>query len=309
MKKILLLGFLISASLMGKEIRDPEKIEIGITQIIEHPALDSARRGFEKSLKENGYEKAHVEYQNAQGDFATAQLIGQGFVQKKKDLIFAISTPSAQAAYNATNTIPIVITAVTDPQAAGLVGKNITGTSDMMPVSEQLKVVKDILPKVKKIGILYNTSEQNSQIQVKTAKEEGIKLGFEIVETGVSSIGDITSGIDNILGKVDALYIPTDNLVVSATPLVIDRAKRAGKPVIGCIEDQVKQGALVTKTIDYEKLGYQTGEMAIKILRGEKPENMPVETLRDMQLIVNKKMAEKYGVNLESETLKDAKIY
>lgn len=309
MKKILLLGLLISVSLMGKEIRDPENIEIGITQIIEHPALDSARRGFEKSLKENGYEKAHVEYQNAQGDFATAQLIGQGFVQKKKDLIFAISTPSAQAAYNATNTIPIVITAVTDPQAAGLVGKNITGTSDMMPVSEQLKVVKDILPKVKKIGVLYNTSEQNSQIQVKTAKEEGIKLGFEIVETGVSSIGDIASGIDNILGKVDALYIPTDNLVVSATPLVIDRAKRAGKPVIGCIEDQVKQGALVTKTIDYKKLGYQTGEMAIKILRGEKPENMPVETLRDMQLIVNKKMAEKYGVNLESETLKDAKIY
>ncbi|WP_410207642.1 ABC transporter substrate-binding protein [Fusobacterium sp.] len=309
MKKIVLLGLLISASLMGKEIRDPENIEIGITQIIEHPALDSARRGFEKSLKENGYEKAHVEYQNAQGDFATAQLIGQGFVQKKKDLIFAISTPSAQAAYNATNTIPIVITAVTDPQAAGLVGKNITGTSDMMPVSEQLKVVKDILPKVKKIGVLYNTSEQNSQIQVKTAKEEGIKLGFEIVETGVSSIGDIASGIDNILGKVDALYIPTDNLVVSATPLVIDRAKRAGKPVIGCIEDQVKQGALVTKTIDYKKLGYQTGEMAIKILRGEKPENMPVETLRDMQLIVNKKMAEKYGVNLESETLKDAKIY
>ena len=309
MKKLLLLGLLISATIMGSEIKSPENVEIGITQIVEHPALDSAREGFEEALKENGYEKAHIEYQNAQGDFGTAQLIGQGFAQKKKDLIFAISTPSAQAAYNATTSIPIVITAVTDPSAAGLTGKNITGTSDMMPVYEQLKVAKEILPQIKKVGILYNTSEQNSQVQVENAKEEAKKLGLEIVETGVSSIGDIASGIDNLLGKVDALYVPTDNLVVSATPLVLDRANRAKKPVIGCIEDQVKQGALVTKTIDYEKLGYQTGEMAIEILKGKNPEDMPIETLKNMQLIVNRKMAQKYGVNLESESLKGAKIY
>jgi putative ABC transport system substrate-binding protein len=132
-------------------------------------------------------------------------------------------------------------------------------------------------------------------------------LGLEIVEIGVNNINDIASGIDNLLGKVDVLYVPTDNLVVSATPLVLDRANKANVPVIGCIEDQVKQGALITKTIDYEKLGYQTGEIAIEILKGKEPNQMPIETIKEMELIVNKKMADKYKVDINS--LKGAKIY
>ena len=309
MKKLLIMGLLFSTIAMGNEIKEAGKIKIGISQIVEHPALDAARDGFEKALKENGYKDAKIEYQNAQGDFGTAQMIGQQFAQDNKDLIFAISTPSAQAAYNSTKDIPILITAVTDPKAAGLTGENITGTSDMMPVYEQLKVAKDMLPKIKKVGILYNTSEQNSQVQVNNAKEEGKKLGLEIVETGVNSINDIASGIDQLLTKVDVLYVPTDNLVVSATPLVLDRANKAKVPVIGCIEDQVKQGALVTKTINYEKLGYQTGEMAIEVLKGKSPKDMPIETLKNMELIINKKMAEKYKVDLSNEALKDAKYY
>lgn len=309
MKKLLIMGLLLSTIAMGNEIKEAGKVKIGISQIVEHPALDAARDGFEKALKENGYKDAKIEYQNAQGDFGTAQMIGQQFAQDNKDLIFAISTPSAQAAYNSTKNIPILITAVTDPKAAGLTGENITGTSDMMPVYEQLKVAKDMLPGIKKIGILYNTSEQNSQVQVDNAKEEGKKLGLEIVETGVNSINDIASGIDQLLTKVDVLYVPTDNLVVSATPLVLDRANKAKVPVIGCIEDQVKQGALVTKTINYKKLGYQTGEMAIEVLKGKSPKDMPIETLKNMELIINKKMAEKYKVNLSNEVLKDAKYY
>lgn len=309
MKKLLIMGLLLSTIAMGNEIKEAGKVKIGISQIVEHPALDAARDGFEKALKENGYKDAKIEYQNAQGDFGTAQMIGQQFAQDNKDLIFAISTPSAQAAYNSTKNIPILITAVTDPKAAGLTGENITGTSDMMPVYEQLKVAKDMLPGIKKIGILYNTSEQNSQVQVDNAKEEGKKLGLEIVETGVNSINDIASGIDQLLTKVDVLYVPTDNLVVSATPLVLDRANKAKVPVIGCIEDQVKQGALVTKTINYKKLGYQTGEMAIEVLKGKSPKDMPIETLKNMELIINKKMAEKYKVDLSNEALKDAKYY
>lgn len=307
MKKIIILGALLSTIIMGKEIKKPEDVKIGISQIVEHQALDAAREGFTRALKENGYEKAKIDYQNAQGDFGTAQMIGQSFTQGKKDLIFAISTPSAQAAYNVTKEIPIVITAVTDPKIAGLTGENITGTSDMMPAYEQLKVAKDILPNIKKVGILYNISEQNSQVQVDNAKIEAKKLGLEIVEIGVNNINDIASGIDNLLGKVDVLYVPTDNLVVSATPLVLDRANKANVPVIGCIEDQVKQGALITKTIDYEKLGYQTGEIAIEILKGKEPNQMPIETIKEMELIVNKKMADKYKVDINS--LKGAKIY
>lgn len=307
MKKLAMALLLLSTVVMGKEIKEPKNIEIGVTQIMEHPALDSARVGFEKALKDNGYGDVKLDYQNAQGDFGTAQMIANSFVQGKKDLIYAISTPSAQAAYNVTKKIPIVITAVTDVKAAGLVGDNITGTSDATSIYKQLETITKILPKAKKVGIIYNTSEQNSQVQVASAKEESKKLGLEIIETGVTNVNDMAIGLDSLLDKVDVLYTPTDNLVVSATPLVLDKANRKNVPVVGCIEDQVAQGALITDTIDYEKLGYQTGEMAIRVLKGEEPKNMPVETLKNTQLIVNKKAAEKYGIDLEA--LEGAKLY
>lgn len=307
MKKLAMALLLLSTVVMGKEIKEPKNIEIGVTQIMEHPALDSARVGFEKALKDNGYGEVKIDYQNAQGDFGTAQMIANSFVQGKKDLIYAISTPSAQAAYNVTKEIPILITAVTDVKAAGLVGENITGTSDATSIYKQLETITKILPNAKKVGIIYNTSEQNSQVQVASAKEESKKLGLEIIETGVTNVNDMAMGLDSLLDKVDVLYTPTDNLVVSATPLVLDKANRKNVPVVGCVEDQVAQGALITDTIDYEKLGYQTGEMAIRVLKGEEPKNMPVETLKNTQLIVNKKAAEKYGIDLGA--LEGAKLY
>ncbi len=307
MKKLAMALLLLSTVVMGKEIKEPKNIEIGVTQIMEHPALDSARVGFEKALKDNGYGDVKIDYQNAQGDFGTAQMIANSFAQGKKDLIYAISTPSAQAAYNVTKEIPILITAVTDVKAAGLVGENITGTSDATSIYKQLETITKILPNAKKVGIIYNTSEQNSQVQVASAKEESKKLGLEIIETGVTNVNDMAMGLDSLLDKVDVLYTPTDNLVVSATPLVLDKANRKNVPVVGCIEDQVAQGALITDTIDYEKLGYQTGEMAIRVLKGEEPKNMPVETLKNTQLIVNKKAAEKYGIDLGA--LEGAKLY
>lgn len=309
MKKLAMTLLLLSTLAMGQEIKNPKDIEIGITQIMEHQALDSARIGFEKALKDNGYGEVKIDYQNAQGDFGTAQMIANSFVQGDKDLIYAISTPSAQAAYNVTKEIPILITAVTDVKAAGLVGENITGTSDATSIYKQLETITKVLPEAKKVGIIYNTSEQNSQVQVASAKEESKKLGLEIVEVGVTNVNDMAMGLDSLLDKVDVLYTPTDNLVVSATPLVLDKANRKNVPVVGCIEDQVAQGALITDTIDYEKLGYQTGEMAIRVLKGEEPKNMPVETLKDTQLIVNKKAAEKYGIDLTAEALKGAKLY
>lgn len=307
MKKLAMALLLLSTMVMGKEIKEPKNIEIGVTQIMEHPALDSARVGFEKALKDNGYGDVKIDYQNAQGDFGTAQMIANSFAQGKKDLIYAISTPSAQAAYNVTKEIPILITAVTDVKAAGLVGDNITGTSDATSIYKQLETITKILPNAKKVGIIYNTSEQNSQVQVASVKEESKKLGLEIIETGVTNVNDMAMGLDSLLDKVDVLYTPTDNLVVSATPLVLDKANRKNVPVVGCIEDQVTQGALITDTIDYEKLGYQTGEMAIRVLKGEEPKNMPVETLKNTQLIVNKKATEKYGIDLGA--LEGAKLY
>ncbi len=297
MKKvvIILMGLLLIAC--GKK---EEKIKIGVTQIVEHPALDSTVVGLKKALSDGGYGDIDIEVQNAQGDFATAQTIG-GSYGKEKDLIVAVSTPSAQAAYNATKTKPILFTAVTDPVSAGLVGDNISGTSDAAPVDKQLELIKTLLPNAKRIGIVYNTSEQNSIALLKQVKEQVKGLNLEVVERGVTNINEVALGLDSILKEVDVLYTPTDNLIVSATPLVLEKANENNVPVIGCIEDQVGQGALATETIDYEKLGYQTGVMAVKVLNGEDIKEMPVETLKDTKLIINKDVATKYNITLTKE--------
>lgn len=307
MKKSILL-LMVLLLLVGCNKEENKKIKIGITQIVEHQALDSAREGFEKAIIDSGLD-VEIEFQNAQGEFANSQLIASSFVRDKKDLILGISTPSAQSIYNATKDIPILVTAVTDLESAGLVGDNITGTSDMAPIQEQFKIAKELLPNLKKIGVIYNTSEQNSLVLIKKAKVISEELGIELVEVGISSVNDMSVALDTILIKVDVLYTPTDNLVVSATPLILEKANKNNVPVIACIEDQVAQGALVTETIDYEKLGYQTGEMAVKILKGEDIKGMKVQTLKDTDLIINRKSAEKYKIDLKKlDEIKGVKI-
>lgn len=304
MKKIMMIimGLLLVAC--GK---NEDTIKIGVTQIIEHPALDNTVVGFKRALSDGGYTDIEIEEQNAQGDFATAQTIGASYA-RSKDLILAVSTPSAQAAYNATKEKPILITAVTDPAAAGLVADNISGTSDASPIGKQLELIKRLIPNAKKVGVIYNTSEQNSLVILENLKTEADKKGLEIVEAGITSVNEIALALDSILGQVDVLYTPTDNLVVSATPLVLEKAGDRSVPVVGSIEEQVVQGALATETIDYEKLGYQTGQMAVRILNGEDIGTMPVETLKDTQTIINSKAAKKLGIELNEDLLKDATI-
>lgn len=316
MKKILAAVILaVMAVACGKS--DNGQIKIGISQIVEHPALDAAREGFVKALSDKGYrdgENIKINYQNAQNDISIAQSIADGFVSDKSDMILAIATPSAQAAYNATKKIPILITAVTDPVGAGLIKSslkpetNVSGTSDATPVASQFALIKELLPKAEKIGIIYNTSEQNSIAQVNEAKRIAKELGFKIIESGVTNVNEIAQALDVILGEVDVLYTPTDNLIVSATPLVVSKTLERKIPLIGCIEDQVNNGALATETIDYFKLGYQTGQVALKILQGEDVSSIPVETLNNTELILNKTTAAMLGITLSDELLSRAKI-
>jgi putative ABC transport system substrate-binding protein len=313
MRRILMTVAMITAILMvGCGKKEEKKIKIGITQIIEHPALDASKEGFLKALADGGYDetKLEIEDQSAQGDFGTAQTIAKAYVDDKKDLIFAIATPSAQAAYNSTKEIPIVITAVTDPESAGLTGDNITGTSDMTPVKKQMELLQKLLPDAKKVGIVYNTSEQNSEFLVKITTEECDKLGLEVVTAGVTNVNEISPALDSILGKIDVLYVTTDNMMTAALPLVLQKTNEAKVPVIGSVKDMVKQGSIATEAIDYYKLGYQAGEMAIKVLEGANPKDMPVETLKNTQLIINKGAAEKMGISLEGiEGLEGAEIF
>ncbi len=305
MKKIgiLLMGILMLTGCGGAK---EEKINIGITQIIEHAALDATVEGFKQALNDKGYgeDKINIEYQNAQGDFGTAQTIATSYAQSKKALVLAVSTPSAQAMYNASKEIPILITAVTDPATVGLTGENITGTSDMAPVDKQVELIHTMLPEAKTIGVVYNTSEENSLVLVKKLKSESEKYGYTVVEKGITNVNEVNQALDVILKEIDVLYTPTDNLIVASTPIVLDKANAAGIPVIGCIDDQVKQGALATETIDYKQLGYQTGEIAIRVLNGEKPKDIPVQTLKNTKLIINKVAAERLNVEIP-ESLKE----
>lgn len=298
----LLLG--ISVTCMAEK-----EIQIGITQIIEHPSLDAARKGLEKALQKNLGKKVKIEYQSAQGDFGTAQLIAKSYVNSKKDVIVAISTPSAQAALNATKQIPIVYTAVTDPKIAGLSGKNITGTTDMSPLEEQLNLLKNLLPKAKKVGFLYNPSEQNSVSLLKQFTILAKERQLQVIEKGVNTVNDMNLALNSLLGQVDVLYIPTDNLVTSSESLLIQQANRKNVPVIASVESSVKKGALATVSIDYEKLGYQTGERILEILKEKSPNQIQVEGLRETTLVINERIAKKYGISVKQEVFKGAVLY
>lgn len=298
----LLLG--ISVTCMAEK-----EIQIGITQIIEHPSLDAARKGLEKALQKNLGKKVKIEYQSAQGDFGTAQLIAKSYVNSKKDVIVAISTPSAQAALNATKQIPIVYTAVTDPKIAGLSGKNITGTTDMSPLEEQLNLLKNLLPKAKKVGFLYNPSEQNSVSLLKQFTILAKERQLQVIEKGVNTVNDMNLALNSLLGQVDVLYIPTDNLVTSSESLLIQQANRKNVPVVASVESSVKKGALATVSIDYEKLGYQTGERILEILKGKSPNQIQVEGLRETTLVINERIAKKYGISVKQEVFKGAVLY
>lgn len=312
MKKILsiaLLTLLISTFSFAKIIN------VGISQIVEHPALDACRKGIIDKLKELGYEEGkNIKYdiQIAQGNIATANQIAKNFVGGKKDLIIAISTPSALAVANATKSIPIVISAITDPVGAKLVkslekpGTNVTGTTDMSPVREQLSLFKDLGLNVKKIGIIYNAGEANSRSIVNLAKKSAKEMGIDIFEATVTNSSGVLLAAKSLVGKVDGIYIPTDNTVVSALESVLQVAYDNKLPVITGDTDSVVRGSLASLGMNYYKLGLQTGEIVYKVLQGANPAETPVETLKDLELFINNKTAEKIGVKVPENMLKKA---
>lgn len=291
-------------------------IRIGIMQIVEHPALDASRNGFIQRLAELGFEEGkNTEFsiQNAQGDMAIAQSIAGNFVSEDVDMILAIATPTAQAAAKATQDIPIVITAVTDPVAAGLAnsierpGTNVTGTSDLTPVRKQLELLKRISPLAARVGVIYNAGETNSLVQVDIARETARNLGLQLVEVTVSSSSGVYEAAQSLVGRVDAVYVPTDNTVVSALESVIKVGEDFKIPVIVGEVDGVRRGALATIGIDYYVLGTQTADMAAKILKGEKePKDIPIEYLEDIQIALNLAAADKMSAEIPQDLIDDA---
>jgi putative ABC transport system substrate-binding protein len=299
----------------ASKVTEQETFKIGITQIVEHPALDGAREGFIEGLNEAGFEgKIEFINKNAQGDMATAQIIAKEFVDDNVDMIYAIATPTAQASFNATREIPIMISAVTDPVAAGLVdsletpGTNVSGTSDEAPIDLQLQLIKDLGVDVKTIGFIYSTSEKNSEVQLEMLKVEAEKIGIKVEAMGITSLTEIEQGIDVLLDKVDVVYTPTDNMVASGIHLVTNKALSKNVPVLGAEVAHVEAGALATCGVDYFTLGKQTGAMAALVLEGGDISKLPVEKANNPEVTINKKTADALGIKISDELTKNSNI-
>ncbi len=295
-----------------------EKVNVGIVQLVEHEALDAANKGFVDGLASKGYKEGEnitFDRQNAQADQSNLQNIAHRFVNNKVNLICAIATPAAQTVANVTSDIPVVATAVTDYKTAKLVkdndkpGTNVTGTTDMNPVAEQLDLLLKLVPDAKTIGTIYCSSEVNSQLQVEILKKAAADKGVTVKEATVSNVNDIQQAARSLTGQVQAVYVPTDNVLASAISTLLTVTEEEKLPVICGEAALVKAGGLATLGVDYYKLGFQAGEMAADILGGKsKPENMPIQAQKDFKPTINMKEAAKIGVKVSEDVLKGADV-
>lgn len=286
--------------------------KIGVAQYADHPSLDNCREGFILGLEEEGLvqgENLDITSKSAQADDAMNTQIAQSFVNSNMDLVCGIATPTAMALYNACyeKKIPVIFNAVSDPVAANLAKSKteampgITGVSDELPVTEQLKLIRAMLPEAKKIGIIYTTSEANSVSTIEKYKEQAGEYGFEIVERGVSNVAEIPQAADVILGEVDCITNLTDNTVVDNLPVIIEKANAANIPIFGSEEEQVGNGCIASAGIDYIELGKIAGKMAARALKGEDVANMPYETITESRITINESVASALGIEIPSE--------
>jgi len=292
----------------GKKVQ-----EVGIIQYMEHVALDSAREGFITALKDNGYVEGQnitFDIQNAQGDQTNLSTISDRFVSNKVDLVLAIATPAAQSIAGKTSEIPILGTAITDYVAARLAqsneapGLNVSGTTDMNPIKEQIELLVKLVPDAKTVGVLYTSSEDNSIVQANIARENIEAMGLNYVEVTVANSNDVQQATQSIVEKCDAIYIPTDNTFATAMPTVYGVTSKSKTPVICGEAGMVENGGLATLGINYYDLGYQTGLMAIKVLKGEaKPATMPIEKPDKYDFAINGTVAEEIGLKIPDDLL------
>ena len=278
---------------------------VGISQFAEHGSLDNCREGFIEGLRQEGFEEGKnitFVYRNAGADTGNATTIAKNFAADKVDLMCAVATPSAQACFNAAsdNEIPVIYTAITDPNGAGLAdGGEITGTSDALPVEAQLKTIREMLPDAEKIGILYTTSESNSEYTLSMYEQYAPDYGFTIVTKGVTDASEVALAFESIAEEVDCFSNLTDNTVVSQLDAMLEKATEYGKPIFGSEIEQVKKGCVAAEGLEYFDLGVQTGKMAAQVLKGEKKASeIPFEIVKDNRLYVNKEAVEAFGITL-----------
>lgn len=319
MKKLLTVALLFAVTSLQTFVA--EGTTISVSQFVEHPALDAVLQGFQDYLKEKEVDAKYIVH-NAQANMGTATQIAQQMVGEKADLLMAIATPSAQTCVQALSKAPaelkrpFLFTAVTDPVAAGLV-KNletpdpgITGVSDLLPIEEHIKMVLAYKSDIKTLGLLYNAGEANSKATIASVKALSDKLGFKTVEATASKTADVYQAAKSLVGRADAVFIPTDNTIISALESVIKVGVQNKLPIFAADVDSVKRGAVAAMGFDYYKHGYQTGAVAERILKGEKPEDIPVQFQKDLQLHINADYSKRMGITPPEALLQKAtKVY
>ncbi len=306
---LLAMGALVAGPAVAKTYR------IGVTVIVSHPALEADQKGFEKALEDAGI-KAEYDIQNAQGEMANAQAIAQKFVNDKVDLVHAIATPTAQAAVKVIKNIPIVYSSVTDPVDAGLVktmgpdGRNVTGVSDAWPIERQIKLYHEMLPSAKRWGTIYNAGDANSVVNIGKTRKAMKDLGLKLVEVTVSNSNEVYTAAQSLVGRVDAIYITSDNTVVSAFGSVAKVAAQNKIPLFAGDVDSVPNGASAALGFNYFQVGYSAGKKAARILKGEKPGDIPSGYAENLSLHLSLKNAKKQGFNIPEKYVKMAeKVY
>jgi len=311
----------LSSTVLGSTIAATayaaDQKHVAITQIVEHPALDAARNGVKEELAAQGFvegENLKWTYESAQGAPATAAQIAKKFAGEQPDVVVGIATPSAQALASSARDIPLVFSAVTDPVGAKLVksmednsGSNTTGVSDLSPIDKHMALAKQIVPTAKNIGVVYNPGEANSATLVDLVKQFAPAEGLTVVTASAPKTSDVLAATRSLVGKVDIIYIPTDNTVVSAFEAVVKVAQQANIPVIAADTDSVKRGAIAALGFNYYDLGRQTGKIVADILNGKSPSEIPAQGVTKTELYVNPEAAASMGVTLSDEFISSAK--
>ena len=314
MLTLLLVGCGAEKSESDKET-GTEPLKIGIVQIVEHPSLNTIRESFVAELAKQGFEDGKnisIDYQNAQNDQTTLKTICQKFANNDYDMIVAIATPSAQAAVGETKDIPIVFSACTDPVGSGLVtsmekpGGNVTGTSDAVSAEKIMELAKRITPDIKTIGAIYNSSETNSLAVVNNLKEYAQKNGMTVIEATVTTSSEVQQITSSLVDKVDAIFSPIDNTIATAMPVVAQVANQAKIPVYVGADSMVKDGGLATYGINYVVLGQETANIAVEILNGKNPGDIPAKSMTDMNIYLNQDTADAIGITIPEDVRKEA---
>lgn len=308
---LLVVGILLTSLISLHQLKADKKkdvFRIGISQFITHQSLDATREGFVDELAKQGYvegKNIEIDLQNAQGEQRNLKTISQQLAESS-DVVLAIATPSAQSLANTTQTTPVVFSAVTDPVSAKLVesrehpGGNVTGTSDQSSdaISTQINLIKKVLPKAKTIGILYTQSEPNSVVQKDEAKRLLEEKGFTVVEKTILDSNNVKAAAESLMAEVDMVFVPTDNIISSTMETVKQVSIKHKVPVFGGSTEMIAVGGLYNYGTNYEELGRQTARMLIRVLKGEKPENIAVESPEKLELHTNQEMADALGIDI-----------